>query len=659
MRASNLRRLGWTTLALALAALVLVTAQAVAQKAAVGRAVEVRVVHCRRGDALLSLGRVTAAETAYEAALEHEATVECAREGLAKIGGERPCAAAKALWRNGGEEESHGVYVESLEQKPMRECAAMGVEKSAKPDTARPEKQSFLEWLEDTASTAVDLAKNFLLLLAVVVLVLFTLYLLIARVLTKLPCTKRRATRYFARPSVTVETVDDSGLEQKLGAAVTALLRQHLELDAGDGALKLASGEATQAETWIATVSGAGDYGKLIGLVIFLYDLARPKHRINIGGALQAATPAKGHGLSLTVYRANRAGTSTTLWASGFGLSTATEPEAVQGLAVPAAAWASYVIADQTSDENMLGAGDALSWALFKAGSEQQAAQGPDQVAGLYEEALVRDPGNYGALTNLGVIEARLREYTKALVRLEEALKNVESRATKAKSDKGDKAPTDPDWYRIKYSLTSERFNCAEATRRWREVEQARQDARELLIAIRKRLKEKNSSRWMRCLPRRQRTKRRLAALRKLDDFLDTEFEPAVLVLLAGIELFEQSRGGGAQDEPEQGSLEEMRELIAAGKPVSPFALVRKVERPRAEPVPELSFNLACFYSQAWRAEGSPEDSDLLKRARIYTRSCLDETAPSEWGRLYWEIKTDPFLEPVRDLARKHAERLD
>jgi hypothetical protein len=257
MRVSHLRRLGWAMLALALAALVLAATQAVArQKMGVGQAVEVSSAHCRRGDALLALGRVTAAEKAYEAELEHEATVECARKGLAKIGGERPCAAAKALWRTGGKEESRGAYVESLTQKPMRECAAKGVEKSARPDTAKPEKQSVPERLEDAASTAVDLAKNSLLLLAVVALVFCVLYLLIARALTRLPCTRRWATRHFARPSVTVATVDDSGLEEKLGAATAALLRQHLELDAGDGALKLASGEATQAETWIATVSG-------------------------------------------------------------------------------------------------------------------------------------------------------------------------------------------------------------------------------------------------------------------------------------------------------------------------------------------------------------------------------------------------------------------
>jgi len=657
MGASHLRRFGWAMLALALAALACSAAQAVAQqKAAVARAVEVPLVHCRRGDALLALGRVAAAEAAYEAELENREMVQCAREGLAAIGGKRPCAAAKALWRNGGKEEAHGAYVESLTQKPMRECAAKGVKKSEKPGAGSSKQQNFLEWLEGAASTAVDLAKNSLLLLAVVALVVCVLYFLIARALAKLPCTRRWATRHFARPSVTVTTIDDSGLEEKLGAATAALLRQHLELDAGDGALKLASGEATQAETWIGTVSGAGDYGKLIALFIFLFDLARPKHRISIGGAIQAATPAKGHGLSLTVYRANRAGTSMTLWAAGFGLSTATGAEAVQGLAVPAAAWASYVIADQTSDKNMLGAKDAHSWALFKAGTELQAARGPRGVASLYEEALARDPGNYGALTNLGVIEARLMKYTKALPRLGEALSSVESKATKAK---GDKAPTDPDWYRIKYSLASERFNCADAMQQWSDIEQAKQEARELHVAIRKRLNGKKSSGSRDWLPRRQRTKRQLAALQKLDDFLATEFEPAVLVLLAGIELFEQSREARAHDEPGQRSLAELLELVKAGEPLSPFALVNQVERHWTPPAPELSFNLACFYSQAWQMEESPEGSYLLDRARDYTRRCLDDTAPSERGRLYWEIETDPFLEPVQRLAREYAEELD
>lgn len=547
MRASNLRRLGWTTLALALAALVLVTAQAVAQqKAAVGRAVEVRVVHCRRGDALLSLGRVTAAETAYEAELEHEATVECAREGLAKIGGERPCAAAKALWRNGGEEESHGVYVESLEQKPKRKCAAKGLEKSAKPD---PEK-NFLEGLEDAAGTAADLTKNFLLLAAALALGVGLIYALTIRLLLLIPRVKRWVARHFTRPSVVVTRIDDSGLEEKLGAPTAALLRQYLELDAGDGALKLASGEAAPAETWIDTVSGAGDYGKLIALVIHLFDRVRPQHRISVGGALQAATRACGHGLSLTVYRASRAGTSTTFWASEFELPTAVGAEAVQGLAVPAAAWASYVIAEETSNRNMLVAKDALSWALFKAGVELQAADQRPKAVSLYEEALSRDPSNYGAQANLGVIEARSEKYTKALPRLEKALASLESRATKRRCKK---APTDPDWYRIKYSLASERFNWADVMQRERDIEQvkrapgegeqAKQEAQELFTAIRRRLKGRKWRSWRRWFAVRRRTKRRFAALEKLDDFLDTEFEPAVLVLLAGIELFEQSRG--------------------------------------------------------------------------------------------------------------------
>lgn len=85
-----------------------------------------------------------------------------------------------------------------------------------------------------------------------------------------------------------------------------------------------------------------------------------------------------------------------------------------------------------------------------------------------------------------------------------------------------------------------------------------------------------------------------------------------------------------------------------------------QVEKERRAPAPELSFNLACFHSQAWQAEReSGGGNNHFKDAAKYTRSCLDDTAPSERPRLLWEIATDPFLWPVQGLARKYAEGLD
>lgn len=649
------RRLDWILGAGLLCALALVPSQVAAQQKSGVAYRREAPSHCRRGDALFALGRVEDAEAAYEEEMKSEATVECARDGLAKIGSERPCAAAKALWRNGGKEEAHGAYVESLTQKPMRDCAAAGVEKSAK--SGDHEDPSCLQRIEDAVRKAVDVSKDLLLLLAEAALVGALLAcgvrFVAVRILLVAPCSRRWAARRFTSPIVVVTRIDDSGLEQKLGAATTALLRQYLELDTGNGALKLTSGEATQAETWIDRVSGAGDYGKLIALVIHLFDRARPRHRICIGGALQAAAPGKGHGLSLTVYRASRAGTSTTLWASDFELPTEAGAEAVQGLAVPAAAWASYVIAEETGvkaedtdGKDMLGAKDALSWALFKAGVELRITRRPDRARSLYEESLARDPDNYGALANLGVIEARSKEYARALPRLEKALKSLESRVHESERKE---VSTDPDWFRIKYSLASERFNCADLTGRSRDVGRAKEEARELFAAIRERLEVRSESNW-------HESRRRLAALEKLDNFLEEEFEPAVLVLLAGIELSERARGAGARDKSERKSLDELRELVVAGKPVSPFALVARVEERWPAPAPELSFNLACFYVQEWQVEEEPGGGDYrLARAIEYTRRCLDDTAPSERLRLRWEIKTDPFLWPVRGLVSKHA----
>jgi tetratricopeptide (TPR) repeat protein len=418
MSGSHPGRLGWGMLVVAFTLAIPVAQAAATQKAAIGEAVAVPFTPCRRGDALLALGRVAAAETAYEGELTEGATVQCAREGLAEIGGKRPCAAAKALWLNGDKEGAGVDYVESLEQKPTRDCAAVGVAESTK--------SGFLDKLSGWAGDVLDALEKLLLVIAVSLLVLSLFGLALIWFLFHLPATKKWATRRYARPTVSVTTVDDSGLKEKLGAGMAVRLRQHLELDPGDGALKLVSGEASTAEVWIGKVSEVGDRGKVVALIIDLAYRIVPRQHVSVRGTLQAPTRANGHGISLELHQETDAGESATLWATRFGLTANEGAEAVQGLAVPAAAWASHVIARETNAEGRLGAKDPTSWALFKAGVELQRTSRPGRAAFLYEEALAIDPDNYGALTNLGLIEARSGSYAKALPRLRRALVRLE-----------------------------------------------------------------------------------------------------------------------------------------------------------------------------------------------------------------------------------------
>lgn len=372
---------------------------------------------CAAADTLKGLGRFKGAEKAYEKTLEGSGSADCAKTGLEELDESGECAQGKALLESDEKSEAKKAYVEALAARPESACAKAGVENASD--------QSLWDELDTVSSDALSAVGLAVLALVGAALAIGVLGLAAIYLLLFFPPTKRWARHRFRRPAVSVETLDDSGLKEKLGAGTTSLLREKIELGSGSNRLKLVSGESTAAETWIAKVSEIGDQGKIAAAFLSLFYLAMPRRHVKVSGALQPAAAPDGHGISLELHHEVDSRGSTTLWASRFLLPLDESAATVRRLAVPSAAWVSHVITRETDGEN-LAADDPLSWALFKTGIELQRTRKLGEAARLYEEALVIDPNNYGALTNLGLIEAGLGKYVRAIPRLREALVKLE-----------------------------------------------------------------------------------------------------------------------------------------------------------------------------------------------------------------------------------------
>jgi len=215
-----------------------------------------------------------------------------------------------------------------------------------------------------------------------------------------------------------------------------------------------------------------------------------------------------------------------------------------------------------------------------------------------------------------------------------------------------------PDWYRVKYSLAAESFNAAYVaaleeprsslvfegevrSARAESIAAAEGETRGLLGAINGRLHRNRG--WG--IGRRRQDDR------GLDDFLRSHLRPSALVLLAGVELFKRGREESRlQGDVEEWCLEDLEARVDGGQDFNPYALVSRVAA-RWEPLPaSISFNLACFYTQAWHLNDDDED-DLLMAAQRYLRRCVEATAPSERDRLRGEIGSDPVLDRLEQWA--------
>ncbi len=368
-------------------------------------------VPCAQADALKNLGRTAAAQKAYEKELEENPSAPCAKSGLAALGGGAECATAEALQGGGDDAEAKKAYIEALKAMPASDCGAEGVEETTDP--------TIWEDFETVSSDAVA-AIGFGVL---VVAALATAFLFFAHTLGRVPPFESRwPMACIRRRTVSLEPLDDTGLkDQKLGIGVTALIREQVEPSVAGNALKVVSGTATTEETWIDRVSEIGDQGKIAAAVIGLLVSLLPRQHVKVTGQIQPAAEPTGPGIGLELHRKRESKGSAVFWASQFLLPSGEDIGTVRRLTAPAAAWVSHKVTEETGGKP-IGSADPTSWALFRAAVERQEEGDSEPARLLYLEALAYDPENYGALVNLGLLEAAAGEYGTAIELLENAL---------------------------------------------------------------------------------------------------------------------------------------------------------------------------------------------------------------------------------------------
>jgi tetratricopeptide (TPR) repeat protein len=577
---------------------------------------------CRRGEALLALGRIPEAEAAFEKEMELGSSVRCARGGLAKIGSERPCAVAKALLLNGEKAEANKVYLESLKTKPTKKCAKAGVAKDAGPSF-----KDRLKGISDFILTALGF-----LLLAIAAGALIILPLLwIQRGLCKCCWPVRK----IAAPSVAIEKLDDAALDPKLGAGTAALVRRWIEADSHRSYLKLVSGSTATEETWVSKVAEMGEQGKIAAAVIGLYLMLLPRRQVKATGELQPAAGSGGPGISVELHRKLSSKGTAVFWADRFALpiDEQSTTSTLRKLVVPAAAWINHRATGETGGE-AIAAKDAMSWALFKTGVEWQRDTEVAKAEELYVAALELDETNYGSLANLALLRARANRYPEAIALLAMAREILEEKRM------GD-SWANPDWYRVSYSLMAEYMNWALARKpsgREKRLELAEEVSWRIHEAIAKAFAPgglgDEKEKWGREIRKAREDKEKRDALR---DFLRDEVEPSLQVLAAGMQLARSELAG------------EKKTAKAVLATVEHFAGDKGYG-------PNVEYNLACFYAQ-------PAMLEVCSGGRMLKRSCshLDKafalTNPSDRLLFVWRVRHDSTLKAVRNSFLKGHQR--
>lgn len=188
-----------------------------------------------------------------------------------------------------------------------------------------------------------------------------------------------------------------------------------------------------------------------------------------------------------------------------------------------------------------------------------------------------------------------------------------------------------PDWYRTKYNLASERLNWAasgDAPRRAKRLESARECVRELLARVDDTLDD------------RQRGHRPDEELR---DFVVGDIRPKAELLLAEIEVAEQKDAAEPDQLDGEGGEDGGGEPAAA---VATTASTVETVLETAPDTPELNYSIARLYAQA-QARGL---------ARKYLDLAVDKTEPNELQALAHRIVRDPVLGDVAPLNIGSAE---
>jgi tetratricopeptide (TPR) repeat protein len=522
------------------------------------------------------------------------ATVSATTDAPGRTGKVESCAVGKALFEAGEKAEANKAYIEALEAQPGSECAAAGVEETSEP--------SLLDQVKTIGEDVLVALGALLLALAG----LAGLYLLLIRVQSLIPWLKDRwPASAIRRPKVSIENLDDSAFELKLGIGTTALMKGWIEADSKRHFLKFVSGGSATEETWLSKVAEVGEQGKIAAALIGTFSALLPRRQVKVTGELQPATTSGGPGISVELHRKRTSTGTAALWADRFALpvDAGVAVDTLRKLVVPVAAWISHRVTSETGGKG-LAAEDPMSWALFKAGVEWQRDGEVEKAAELYSSAAHMDGANYGARANLALIRARAGQYENAIDLLEEA------RAILEKPRMGNPL-ANPDWYRVNYSIAAEHTNWAlegERSQRAERLERASANARRMQEATARTLARRM---WGAKAMRKER--------KELLAFLHHEVKPCLEVLAAGIQLAKEEMGSS------KAAVEEA------------LALVTHYAE-SADHGANVEYNLACLYAQAGER----------KAARAHLDAALEKTSPTEQLLLVWRVGHDSVLKSVR-----------
>jgi hypothetical protein len=324
-----------------------------------------------------------------------------------------------------------------LEAQPDSECASEGLEglKGA-PD--------FWDWLEE-ATKDVGLALGFFALgLGVIGLGL----LIVLQPITRCRWTKNgRFAHIFVRPSIKVIQPDASWMSKNLSAQFASILRENIANTSRGGA-RLASGAAGINQA-LQPLSELKDAGGAASLIAFLTALL-PRREFEVSGSLRPGTRTA-PGISLELTNVKHGTVAKTLWGDEFRLGAdGPDIEAIEILAIAAAAWVELQLANSLDVGGALLTQDDLAWMLFKVGSYRLGKGDDSKAAPLVRDAVVKDSGNGGAVANLGLIELHKGNHNQARYFMEQACMKL----AEADSRKGSlKSMLNPDLHRVRHNL--------------------------------------------------------------------------------------------------------------------------------------------------------------------------------------------------------------
>jgi tetratricopeptide (TPR) repeat protein len=418
-----------------------------------------------------------------------------------------------------------------------------------------------------------------------------------------------------ARPtSFTVEVLDDNAITQRIGPAITGLVRNRISVRGDRLGLDFVTGQRIVRRTLksfkdiaVPVPNASGTAGVALVVIGFLAKTL-PRRRFVLRGELQPRGSA-GTGISLALQDNGGEDSLTTLWSAALDVRVV-GVGAYQRLAVPAAAWTDHQLTTALASRapSELLSRNADSWAFFRAGLECHRLGEDEPARSLYEQALGHDGGNFGALANLGLLERREHHFERAEKLLKDALAEHEERRISRQRTLAYRIralfvtksiESDPDWYRIRYQLAALYLNRATfnegAARLEKDVQRALEKSKELArTSITAALSiDRTASRRPRGVGRRSP---RVQERSELSGFLHSTIIPSALTLLAGVLFVSRSQNNPALRAASdihfcfyQDVLDALdKDILDADE------LVKFVER-QPQLAPRVYYNLACY----------------------------------------------------------------